>query len=245
MDNRKHVGILFSALLLLLICPLIAHAEQKTENACITCHRFLGGKLAKPVSEWKGSIHQQNDITCDYCHGGNPNVTLGNLGSLSQKQFAARQALAMSRSNGFIGVPAGKAMFDTCGQCHSESVDRYTNSIMGKAYLDNKGGPSCVACHNAHHNSMPDVPKVCESCHKDTSGFDRIDPMNVNQTTLNVLSRIRIQIAEQKARGNKPPLIAEFPKELGAFQIGFVAFGAVLVLLVIGYIIYLVLENRR
>ncbi|GBE36202.1 hypothetical protein BMS3Bbin07_00346 [bacterium BMS3Bbin07] len=151
----------------------------------------------------------------------------------------------MSKSNGFIGVPVGKAMFDTCSQCHSESVDRYANSIMGKAYLDNKGGPSCVTCHDAHHNSMPEVPKVCESCHKDTSGFDQIDPMNVNITTINTLSRIRIKIAGQKARGNKPPLMPEFPEELDAFQIGFVAFGAVIILFIIGYITYMLLEKRR
>ena len=244
MNNKKYILIGLAAIMLF-IYPLNVHANQKRHNACITCHEFLGGELAKPVSDWKGSVHQQNGITCDYCHGGNANVNLGNIKQLSQKQFATKQTLAMSESNGFIGVPAGKAMFDTCRQCHSESVNRYANSIMGKAYLDNKGGPSCVTCHKAHHNSMPEVPKVCESCHKDTSGFDRIDPMNVNKTTINTLSRIRIKIAEQKARGDKPPLIPEFPEELGAFQIGFVAFGAVIILFIIGYITYMLLEKRR
>lgn len=242
--NKKYILIAFAAIVLF-IYPLNAHANQKKQNACITCHEFLGGELAKPVSDWKGSIHQQNGITCDYCHGGNANINLGNIKQLSQQQFATRQTLAMSKSSGFIGVPAGKAMFDTCRQCHNESVNRYANSIMGKVYLDNKGGPSCVTCHKAHHNSMPEVPKVCESCHKDTSGFDQIDPMNVNETTINTLSRIRIKIAQHKARGDKPPLIPEFPEELGAFQIGFVAFGAVIVLFIIGYITYILLEKRR
>ncbi len=244
MNNKKYVLILFAAIVLFTY-PLTAHADQEIDNACVTCHETLGGNLAKSVSDWKGSIHQQNAITCDYCHGGNADIKIRNVKSLTQKQFANMKALAMSKSNGFIGVPAGKAMFDTCSQCHSESVDRYANSIMGKAYLDNKGGPSCVTCHDAHHNSMPEVPKVCESCHKDTSGFDQIDPMNVNITTINTLSRIRIKIAGQKARGNKPPLMPEFPEELDAFQIGFVAFGAVIILFIIGYITYMLLEKRR
>ncbi|VAX30932.1 hypothetical protein MNBD_NITROSPIRAE02-1171 [hydrothermal vent metagenome] len=244
MNNKKYVLILFAAIVLFTY-PLTAHADQEIENACITCHETLGEELAKPVSDWKGSIHQQNAITCDYCHGGNADIKIRDIKKLSKKQFTNMKALAMSKSNGFIGVPAGKAMFDTCSQCHSESVDRYANSIMGKAYLDNKGGPSCVTCHDAHHNSMPEVPKVCESCHKDTSGFDQIDPMNVNITTINTLSRIRIKIAGQKARGTKPPLMPEFPEELDAFQIGFVAFGAVIILFIIGYITYMLLEKRR
>jgi hypothetical protein len=244
MNNKKYLLIVFAAIVLF-IYPINAHADQKRENACITCHEFLGGKLAKPVFDWKGSIHQQNGITCNYCHGGNADINLGNVKRLSQQQFAKVQALAMSKSNGFIGVPAGKAIFDTCRQCHSKYVDRYENSIMGKAYLDNKGGPSCVTCHNAHHNALPDVPKVCKSCHKDTSGFAGIDPMNVNETTINTLSKIRIKIAQQKVRGDNPPLIPEFPEEIGAYQVGFVAFGAVFILFIIGYITYILLEKRR
>jgi cytochrome c2 len=244
MNNKRYVLIVFAAIVLF-IYPLTVHAGQKKQNACVTCHEFLGGALAKPVLGWKGSIHQENAVTCDYCHGGNAGVSLGDLQQLSQQQFAAKQALAMSKSSGFIGIPVGKSMFDACRKCHRESVDRYANSIMGKVYLDNKGGPSCVTCHNAHRNIIPNVPKVCESCHKDTSGFDRIDPMNVTAVTVNTLSKIRIKLAERKARGDSPSLLPEFPEELGAFQIGFVAFGAVFVLFIIGYIIYIILEKRR
>lgn len=131
-----------------------------------------------------------------------------------------------------------------CAQCHSDSVDRYASSIMGKAYLNGEGGPSCVACHNAHKNVMPAVPKSCESCHKDTTGFDRIDPMNVTEATINELSRIRIQLAEEKAKGAKPRLAPGFPEDLDPYQIGLLAFGGVLFMLVIGYLVYLTLEKR-
>jgi hypothetical protein len=213
-------------------------------GACVECHESLGGNLSKPVLEWKGSLHEQNDITCDLCHGGDPDVKVGDVTKLTPQERSEKQSLAMSKSSGFIGIPSGQAMFNVCSQCHTESVDRYAHSIMGKAYIDNKGGPSCATCHNAHNNTMPDVPGVCEDCHKDTSGFDQIDPMSVTEATVNNLSRIRIRLAEEKARGKEPEFLPEFPEELGSFQIGFVAFGAVGVLFVIGYLIYIILEKR-
>jgi Cytochrome c7 and related cytochrome c len=230
---------------IMFVMGVAAAGAQQAPSACITCHEYLGGELAKPVTEWKVSIHQQNGITCDLCHGGNAGINLGDINRLSPQQFADRQAGAMSKAHGFVGKPSGKALFDLCRQCHSASVDRYAGSIMGKAYLGNKGGPSCVTCHNAHNNIIPSVPGVCESCHKDTTGFDQIDPMNVTESTLSELSRIRIKLAEEKARGARPALVPEFPEDLGSFQIGFIAFGAVIVLFIIGYFVYVTLEKRK
>ncbi len=214
-------------------------------SACVACHAFLGGELGRPVVEWDGSVHRQNGITCDLCHGGDASVDVGDVKSLGGQDFADRMSRAMSKDRGFIGKPSGKALFAMCGRCHRQSVDRYAKSIMGKAYLDLKGGPSCVTCHHAHRNTMPEVPGVCESCHKDTAGFDQIDPMDVTESTVNALSGIRIKIAQEKTTGKKLPFIPEFPSDLDAFQIGFFAFGAVIVLFVIGYIVYRVLEKRE
>ncbi len=220
-----------------------AGAELKP-SACVLCHEFMNAELGRPVKEWKGSIHQQNGITCDLCHGGNPDVDVHNIQQLSGQEFEEKRAQAMSASHGFIGKPSGKMMFTLCGRCHRASVDRYAKSIMGKAYIDNKGGPSCVTCHHAHRNTMPEVPRVCLGCHKDTTGFDQIDPMDVTESTVNALSGIRIKLAQEKTIGKEPPFIPEFPEELDAFQIGFVAFGAVLVLFGIGYLVYIVLEQK-
>lgn len=242
MNTRKLLLTLFCAVLLSL-AGAAARADQQA-GACVTCHSFMGGALAKPVKEWKSSVHHQNGITCDLCHGGNADIDLGDINKLSAKEFAAKKSSAMSKAAGFVGKPTGQALFDMCGKCHDNSVARYSRSIMGRAYLDRKGGPACVTCHNAHNNVMPEVPKVCKSCHKDTSGFDRIDPMNVTRTTINQLSRIRVRLAEEKAKG-KRPLLPEFPKDLGTYQIGLVSFGAVLVLFLVGCLVYVILEKRR
>jgi hypothetical protein len=242
-NKRRRIFALCSAAVFVL-CGAGAWAQQ-TPVACITCHTFMGGELARPVAEWNASVHRQNGITCDLCHGGNANVDVGDIKSLSPQEFADRQSRAMSKSHGFIGKPSGKEMFAMCARCHSDSVDRYAGSIMGTAYLGGKGGPSCVTCHNAHNNIIPSVPKVCEGCHKDTTGFDRIDPMSVSESTINELSRIRIHLAEEKARGAKPPLAPGLPEDLDPYQIGLLAFGGVLVMFIIGYLVYVTLEKRR
>ena len=242
MDMRKHL-LALGGLILLLLAAVGVRADQEPGGACAACHLFLGGELARPVTEWQGSVHRQNDITCDFCHGGNADVELGDPGQLSDKEFETKQASAMSKAAGFVGIPTGRAMFDMCGQCHDDSVARYAASIMGRAYLEDKGGPSCVTCHNAHNNVMPAVPKVCAGCHKDTSGYDRVDPMNVTRATIDKLSRVRVVLAEKKASG-KRPLLPEFPEEMDSYQVGLVAFGAVLVLFLIGCLVYAILEKR-
>lgn len=228
----------------LVLCGAEVGAAQGP-GPCVACHTFLGGELARPVAEWSGSIHQQNGITCDLCHGGDASVEVGDVKGLGGQEFGDRMSRAMSKERGFVGKLSGKTLFERCGQCHRPSVDRYAKSIMGKAYLENKGGPSCVLCHHAHRNTMPEVPKVCESCHKDTAGFDQIDPMDVTESTVNALSGIRIKIAQEKTIGKKPAFIPEFPSDLDAFQIGFFAFGAVFVLFILGYAVYVALEKRK
>jgi len=196
------------------------------------------------VTQWRGSIHQKNGITCDLCHGGDTEVVVGDVPQLSGDQFAAQKAAAMYKASDFTGRPTGQAMFRMCANCHPDSVARYAGSIMGKAYLEGKGGPSCVTCHNAHNNLIPSVPEACIQCHKDTSGFDQIDPMNVTAATLQELSGIRIRQAEQKTRGHRPRLIPPLPEELDSYQVGLLAFGAVGALLAVAYLIIAILERK-
>ncbi len=235
-NSVKYLAIL----MMLALYPATGYAKQ---SACVVCHSSISQEKDKTVMDcWLRSIHRQNGVTCDACHAGNPDVHVGSIKGISAKQFEALKSLSMSRAKGFIGIPSPMQMFDMCGQCHSDSVNRYKGSIMGIAFLNKKGGPSCTDCHSAHYVIIPDVPKTCEKCHKDTTGFDQIDPMNVNDATVTELSRLRIKIAEEKIKGKEPPL---FPEELGSFQIGFVAFGAIIVLFIIAYILYLLIERRR
>lgn len=227
---------------LLVVNGSAAHAE-KAPIACITCHEVFGGSLAKPVTDWRGSIHDQHGITCDRCHGGNAGVVVGNVLQLTPPQFAAIQSAAMSKANGFVGKPTGRQMFDMCAKCHPASVGRYAGSVMGEAYLQNKGGPSCVACHQAHRNVIPEVPQVCSRCHKDTAGFTQIDPMNVTAATIAQLSTIRIELAGEKTQGVRPSLAPRFTGEINSYQVGLLAFGAIIFLFLFGYAVYAIFEK--
>ncbi len=207
------------------------HKSGAAKNiSCVTCHKTLGGELAKPVAEWTGSVHQQNGITCNMCHGGDPAAT-----SMDK---------AMSKDHGFIGAPHGQAQFDACGKCHATEVAEYAKSIMGKAYLEGKGGPSCAKCHGAHHNAIPEVPQLCKSCHKDTTGFDQIDPMNVTEATVQMLSKMKIKLGEQKVAGTRPSVVPKIKEDLDPYVIGLIAFGGSIFVFILGYIIYLILEKR-
>ena len=139
---------------------------------------------------------------------------------LSGDEFAAIQSAAMSKALGFVGKPSGQAMFSMCEQCHSASVRRFADSIMGNAYLQNKGGPSCVTCHHAHRNVVSAVPETCSECHKETTGFAQIDPMNVTDATIAQLSRIRIQVAEEKTRGPDPRWLPGFREKWTPIKLG-------------------------
>jgi hypothetical protein len=239
-------GWMWAVCWMILLVPSASAARAKpTPIACITCHEALGGSLTKPITEWKGSIHYQNGITCDRCHGGNAKVKVGNVRQLSPTKFLAIQSAAMSKALGFVGKPSGHALFHMCAQCHSATVKMFASSIMGKAYLQKKGGPSCVTCHHAHHNVIPAVPKVCSQCHKDTTGFTQIDPMNVTPATIVHLSKIRIRLAREKTEGTRPPLAPRFQGELGSYRVGLLAFGGVVFLFLIGCIVYMILEKEK
>jgi hypothetical protein len=46
-------------------------AAPFAENACVQCHRTLAGRSAEIVDlEWARSVHYENNIGCDGCHGG-------------------------------------------------------------------------------------------------------------------------------------------------------------------------------
>jgi Cytochrome c7 and related cytochrome c len=231
--------------MVLLVLSASAARAKQTRIACITCHEALGGFFAKPIAAWKGSIHYQHGITCDRCHGGNAKVAVENVRQLSPTEFGAIQSAAMSKAHGFVGRPSGQSMFSMCARCHSATVRMYASSNMGKVYLQKKGGPSCVTCHHAHRNIIPAVPKLCEKCHKNTTGFTLIDPMNVTDATIVQLSGIRIRQAKEKTEGTRPPLAPRFPGELGSYQVGLLAFGGVIFLFLIGCIIYMILEKER
>ena len=135
----------------MLLTPELVVAAGTDEIVCIQCHTNLPGKYSEPVKLWRDSIHAENGIACNSCHGGDPKDS----------------ANAMSPARGFLGVPKEAAIPEFCGRCHVGVLKDYLTSLHGKAL--GKGGPTCVTCHGNHNVIKASLDlineKSCSRCH--------------------------------------------------------------------------------
>ncbi|HLO26199.1 MAG TPA: cytochrome c3 family protein, partial [Geobacteraceae bacterium] len=147
----NYMLLLLAALALATATP----AAAQEEIVCIQCHGAQTGKLGDPVKLWRGSIHAENGIACNDCHGGDPKDLVN----------------AMSPSRGFLGVPKQQDIPAFCGRCHVGVMKDYLQSAHGRAL--GHGGPTCVTCHSNHKvvKASLDIinEKTCTQCHS----FDR------------------------------------------------------------------------
>jgi len=131
---------------------LAQEAAPRPETVCLQCHGGQTGRLGEPVIQWRGSVHQQNGISCHDCHGGDPT------------DFA----MAMSPERGFLGVPEERDIPGFCGRCHVGVEEDYSKSAHGLAL--GSGGPQCVTCHGNHsvRQATPELINVrdCSRCHE-------------------------------------------------------------------------------
>ena len=146
---------------LLFVFPL--HAEQSPiaseseptqnldayrDNACIACHENLPGRLSEIVQEWTQSIHFENKVTCDGCHGGDAHVTREQFDSdeaFKQRSHLQRDSnfLILTRSQGsFTGSVRGRSISYFCGKCHAHIKEKHLGSPHGDL-----GSPTCLYCH--------------------------------------------------------------------------------------------------
>lgn len=126
-------------------------AAVKSETVCVQCHATQTGRIAKPVELWRKSIHAENGINCNHCHGGDP----------------ADADNAMSPARGFLGKPVETGIPGFCGRCHVGVLKDYLASQHGKKL--GKGGPTCVTCHGNHLVKKASIElineKDCSRCH--------------------------------------------------------------------------------
>jgi hypothetical protein len=131
--------------------PSAAFALETAEPVCIECHSKLPEKYSRPVTLWRGSIHAENGIFCNGCHGGDPKDA----------------ANAMSPARGFLGAPKETAVPSFCGRCHVGVFKDYLASAHGR--MLGKGGPTCVTCHGNHQVVKASIElineKSCSRCH--------------------------------------------------------------------------------
>ncbi len=154
-DTTITSRLLLYAVMVLALAPYLfpsaACAQEPTEPVCISCHSTLPEKFSQPVKLWRGSIHADNGIYCNGCHGGDPNDA----------------ANAMNPERGFLGVPTETAIPAFCGRCHVGVLKDYLASAHGRKL--GKGGPTCVTCHSNHHVVKASLALIneqsCSRCH--------------------------------------------------------------------------------
>jgi hypothetical protein len=170
---RKRGGSWSAVALALFLLPFAGASPSAadTKNTCVECHSnpdFLvtANKLYDYFQEWEKSIHSQEDVTCDDCHGGNPEA--------ADKKAAHGVEVAGGLTAGsavsFENIPA------TCGECHVDIYEGYRESDHAdhlREKKQEKQGPNCVTCHgsiNVTVLNMGTVKKTCEQCHNAETG---------------------------------------------------------------------------
>jgi nitrate/TMAO reductase-like tetraheme cytochrome c subunit len=135
---------------------------SEQENSCEICHQnpdFLvtNKKLYDYYQEWSESVHRQEDVTCDDCHGGDATAT----------DKAASHGDGISEADPSSGVYY-KNVVDTCGTCHDDILEGFRKSDhfeqVDKAKEDEKQGPTCVTCHGAINSEVLKVNSVADAC---------------------------------------------------------------------------------
>ncbi|MDA8082438.1 MAG: hypothetical protein M0024_02125 [Nitrospiraceae bacterium] len=144
--------LLWLALALLLITPGLGRTEQ---IVCLDCHDsdMMRKELRAIPEEWRKSVHFQNGIACNDCHGGDPGDA----------------QMAMSPERGFVGKPGYDQIPQFCGKCHIGILKNYLDSGHGRALKSSGSGPNCVTCHGSHLIQRASIDIIneerCSQCH--------------------------------------------------------------------------------
>lgn len=171
---RWSAGVMLRIALVLLLFTL-ASAQKK--SSCIECHARLDDpKLSAPAKLFDDDIHRARGLSCNDCHGGDPN--------------ADTKEGAKDPRKGYLGKPKTLDIPAYCGKCHSDAslmkrfnpslrVDQereYYTSVHGKLLKSGETRvATCISCHSVHGiraitdplSSVypPNVAETCAKCH--------------------------------------------------------------------------------
>jgi hypothetical protein len=155
-------------------------------TSCVQCHgnlEWIQNKAwAQMVQDFTNDVHFAAGLSCEDCHGGNPDP------KLAEDPFGAMDKAF--KPNPYRGKPKRTDIPDFCGRCHAdadymkrfkpdERVDQlkeYWTSQHGKLLrTGDTNVATCVDCHGTHTIRSPSDPQssvyptavaeTCSSCH--------------------------------------------------------------------------------
>ncbi len=170
----------------LIISFAILFANFIIADTCVQCHTKISPGV---VTDWKLSIHFQEEVDCASCHG-EDHTTMSDYGlaEIPTAETCASchedQVGQFKKGKHAFAWAAMKAMPTThwkpmelidgtkgCGGCHKIGIK--TNEEIQTLKEDGHtfGNASCDACHTRHVFSLEEArqPQACQTCHM---GFD-------------------------------------------------------------------------
>src|SRR6266496_3639463 len=171
---RRSLQILLRVAITLMLLSVV---QAQKKSSCIECHSKLeDSRLSAPAKLFDNDIHHARGLSCNDCHGGDPN--------------ADTKEAAKDPRKGYLGKPKTLDIPAYCGKCHSDAnlmkrfnpslrVDQereYYTSVHGKLL---KAGEqrvaTCISCHSVHgiraindplSSVYPsNVAETCSKCH--------------------------------------------------------------------------------
>ena len=163
---------------LLMVLALVASASAQKKSSCIECHIKLDDpRLSAPAKLFDNDIHKSRGLSCNDCHGGDPNDDT--------------KEGAKDPRKGYLGKPKTLDIPAYCGKCHSDAnlmkrfnpslrVDQereYYTSVHGKLLKEKSETrvATCISCHSVHGIRAPtdplssvyptNVAETCSKCH--------------------------------------------------------------------------------
>src|SRR6266498_2478801 len=174
MIARRSARIILRIAVMLL---LFTSAFAQKKSSCIECHaRLEDPRLSAPAKLFDNDIHGARGLSCNDCHGGDPN--------------ADTKEGAKDPRKGYLGKPKTLDIPAYCGKCHSDAnlmkrfnpslrVDQereYYTSVHGKVLkAGDTRAATCISCHSVHGiRAITDplssvypsnVAETCSKCH--------------------------------------------------------------------------------
>ncbi|HXJ37580.1 MAG TPA: cytochrome c3 family protein [Candidatus Eisenbacteria bacterium] len=142
------------------ILGLAAAAAAAETSQCVSCHETerLGISLGHSFEDWRGSAHGRGGVTCEKCHGGDPNAT--------DQTLAHKDVLPVSDAKSLVHPTRLPA---TCGACHQKEFTAFGKTIHARKLASEGTGATCYTCHGAMATSLPSPSELgarCAVCHK-------------------------------------------------------------------------------
>jgi len=146
----------------------IQHLERNV--ACsLECHEDKVRQLATAnYQQWSESLHALKGVTCEACHGGDPNQATKEKAHVNIKNTTDPQSPAY-----YTNVP------NTCGKCHPKELGNFENSIHFQKLESLQLAPTCTTCHHPHTFTIlnpEDFRNSCGNCH---SVYKKVAPYDI------------------------------------------------------------------